>query len=69
MTVLPFNRGPGEPPHIDHVSNAILIEILVGLLELCIHEGEQDRPNAELERLTHQLQRLTERFNPPKGVA
>lgn len=62
-------RGPIDPPHIDATSWHLLVETLVGLLELCIHEGDSGRPNSELERLTQQLQRLTERFTPPKGVA
>jgi len=69
MTVVPFNRCPGEPPRIDQVSKTMLIETLVGFLELCIKEGESGRPNVELERLTQQLQRLAERHTPPKGVA
>lgn len=62
-------RGPIDPPHIDAASWRMLVETLVGLLELCIREGDSGRPNSELERLTQQLQRLTERFTPPKGAA
>ena len=62
-------RGPVDPPHIDATSLRLLVETLIGLLELCIHEGDSGAPNAELERLTRQLQRIAERFAPPKGVA
>ncbi|GAB3380418.1 hypothetical protein [Azotobacter armeniacus] len=71
MTVVPFKRGGsgGEPPHIDAESYTQLLDTLMGLFELCIKEGDQGRSITELERLTRQLERLVERFTPPKGAA
>ena len=70
--IVPFNRPTqqgAQSPHIDPASYVLLVETLIGLLELCIHEGDSGRPNAELERLTDQLQRLADRFTPPMGAA
>ena len=66
-------RGSGGPPaagaHIDSASYVLLVESLVGFLELRISEGDQGRHCAELERLTHKLENLAKRFTPPKGAA
>ena len=72
--VTPMKRkGNGGPPsagaHIDSTSYALLAETLIGFLELRIAEGDQGRHNDELERLTQQLERLAQRFTPPKGAA
>lgn len=74
MTIVTFKpKGGGkggQPPHIDADSYRLLVETLIGFLELCIHEGDSGRPNADLERLTQQLQRIAERFTrTPKGAA
>jgi len=65
--VTPMTRkGNGGPPsagaHIDSASYALLVETLIGFLELRIAEGDQGRHNDELERLTQQLERLAQRF-------
>ena len=66
-------KGRGGPPaadvHIDSTSYALLVETLVGYLELRIVEGDAGRPADELERLNNQLQALAQRFMPPKGAA
>ena len=72
--VTPIKRkGSGVPPttsaHIDSASYALLVETLIGFLELRISEGDQDRHCHELERLTQQLENLAQRFTPPKGAA
>lgn len=72
--VTPIRRkGAGGPPtagaHIDSASYALLVETLVGFLELRIAEGDAGRHCPELERLTQQLERFAQRFTPPKGVA
>lgn len=72
--VTPMKRkGNGGPPsagsHIDNASYALLVETLIGFLELRIAEGDQGRHNDELERLPQQLERLAQRFTPPKGAA
>ncbi|WKN20631.1 hypothetical protein [Azotobacter vinelandii] len=73
MTIVTFKpkRGGngGEPPHIDAESYTQLLDTLIGLFELCVKEGDQGRDITELERLTRQLERLAERFTPPKGAA
>ncbi|GAB3462883.1 hypothetical protein [Azotobacter salinestris] len=73
MSIVPFKskRGGngGEPPHIDNESYTQLLDTLIGLFELCVKESSQGRDITELERLTRQLERLTERFTPPKGAA
>ncbi|MDV7210121.1 hypothetical protein [Azotobacter beijerinckii] len=73
MTVVPFKPkgggNGGEPPHIDNESYRLLVDTLIAFFELCINEGDQGRDIAELERLTRQLERLAERFTPPKGAA
>lgn len=73
-TVTPIKRkGSGGPPsagaHIDSASYALLVETLVGFLELRIAEGDAGRHCAELERLTRQLESLASRFTSPKGAA
>lgn len=55
--------------HIDNASYALLVEILVGLLELRIAEGDTGNHCPELGRLTNQLERLAKRFTPPQGAA
>ncbi|MBV6753022.1 hypothetical protein KV580_22115 [Pseudomonas chlororaphis] len=65
--VTPMKRkSNGGPPsagaHIDSASYVLLVETLIGFLELCIAEGDAGHHCDELER-------LTERFTPPKGVA
>jgi hypothetical protein len=72
--VMPIRRkGTGGPPtagaHIDSASYALLVETLVGFLELRIAEGDVGRHRPELERLTDQLERLAKRFTPPQGAA
>ena len=72
--VTPIRRkGAGGPPtddaYIDSTSYALLVETLIGYLELRIAEGDAGRPADELERLNNQLQALAERFTPPKGAA
>ena len=66
-------RGGGGPPaagaHIDSDSYVLLVETLVGFLELRISEGDQGRHSDELERLTQKLESLAKRFTPPKGAA
>jgi hypothetical protein len=71
--VTPIRRkGAGGPPtagaHIDSASYALLVQTLVGLLELRIAEGDAGRHCPELERLTSQLERLAKRFTPPQGA-
>lgn len=73
-TVTPIKRkGNGGPPsagaHIDSASYALLVETLVGFLELRIAEGDAGRHCAELERLTRQLEGLAARFTSPMGAA
>lgn len=72
--VMPIRRkGTGGPPtagaHIDSASYTLLVETLVGFLELRIAEGDAGRHRPELERLTDQLERLAKRFTPPQGAA
>lgn len=72
--VTPIQRkGGGEPPsagaYIDSASYALLVEALIGLLELCVKEGDQCRHGIELPSLARQLEQVAERFTPPKGVA
>ncbi|WP_060538548.1 MULTISPECIES: hypothetical protein [Pseudomonas] len=66
-------KGAGGPPtagaYIDSASYTLLVESLVGFLELRIAEGEAGRHCPELERLTNQLERLAKRFTPPQGAA
>lgn len=66
-------RGSGGPPaagaHIDSASYVLLVETLVGFLELRISEGDQGRQCNELTRLTQKLESLAKRFTPPKGAA
>jgi len=73
-SVTPIKRkGSGVPPtkgaHIDSTSYALLVETLIGFLELRISEGDQGRQCNELERLTQKLESLAKRFTPPKGAA
>lgn len=72
--VTPINRkGSNAPPtigaHIDSASYALLVDTLIGFLELRISEGDQGRHCDELERLTQKLESLAKRFTPPKGAA
>lgn len=72
--VTPIKRkGSGGPPaagaYIDSASYVLLVEALVGFLELRISEGDQGRRCDELERLTQKLESLAKRFTPPKGAA
>ncbi|MBY8949008.1 hypothetical protein J1G35_24405 [Pseudomonas sp. SH10-3B] len=72
--VTPIKRkGSGGPPaagaYIDSASYVLLVEALVGFLELRISEGDQGRHCDELERLTQKLENLAKRFTPPKGAA
>jgi len=66
-------RGSGGPPaagaHIDSASYVLLVETLLGFLELRISEGDQGRQCNELTRLTQKLESLAKRFTPPKGAA
>lgn len=67
------SKGAGGPPtagaYIDSASYTLLVESLVGFLELRIAEGDAGRHCPELERLTNQLERLAKRFTPPLGAA
>jgi len=72
--VTPIKRKEGDGPphetaHIDSTSYALLVETLIGFLELRIAEGDKGRHCDELERLTQQLENLAKRFTPPKGAA
>ncbi|PWE45455.1 hypothetical protein [Pseudomonas prosekii] len=72
--VTPIKRkGSDGPPaagaHIDSASYVLLVETLVGFLELRISEGDQGRQCDELERLTQKLENLAKRLTPPKGAA
>lgn len=72
--VTPIKRkGDGGPSsagaHIDSASYVLLVETLIGLLELCVKEGDQCHHGIELLSLTRQLEQLAERFTPPKGAA
>ncbi|MFG0394308.1 hypothetical protein ACF8LH_10860 [Pseudomonas sp. zbq_4] len=72
--VTPIRRkGAGGPStagaYIDSPSYTLLVETLVGFLELRIAEGDAGRHCPELERLTQQLERLAKRFTPPQGAA
>lgn len=72
--VTPISRKGGDSPptvdaHIDSTSYALLVETLIGFLELRIAEGDQGRHCDELERLTKQLEKLAKRFTPPQGAA
>ncbi|KTT02144.1 hypothetical protein [Pseudomonas parafulva] len=72
--VTPIRRkGAGGPPtadaYIDTASYALLVETLVGFLELRIAEGDAGRHCPDLERLTNQLEQLAKRFTPPRGAA
>ena len=60
---------PTTGAHIDSTSYALLVETLVGFLELRISEGDQGRQCNELTRLTQKLESLAKRFTPPKGAA
>lgn len=70
--VTPIKRkGSSVPPttgaHID--SYVLLVETLVGFLELRISDADRGRHCDELERLTQKLENLAKRFTPPKGAA
>ncbi|MGV8903214.1 MAG: hypothetical protein ACOH2O_21435 [Pseudomonas sp.] len=72
--VTPIKRkGSGGPTtagaYIDSASYALLVETLIGYLELRIAEGDVGRRCDELERLNRQLECLAQRFTPPKGAA
>ena len=72
--VTPIKRkGAGEPPretaYIDSTSYALLVETLIGFLELRIKQHDEGRHDDELGRLTHQLESLAKRFTPPQGAA
>ncbi|WP_028699097.1 hypothetical protein [Pseudomonas monteilii] len=72
--VTPIRRkGAGGPPtagaYIDSASYTLLVETLVGFLELRVAEGDAGRHGPELERLTNQLEWLAKRFTPPQGAA
>ncbi|PWB33753.1 hypothetical protein DCO48_08840 [Pseudomonas sp. SDI] len=72
--VTPIRRKcAGGPPtagaYIDSASYALLVQTLVGFLELRIAEGDAGRHCPELERLTNQLEGLAKRFTPPQGAA
>ncbi|MFB1633061.1 hypothetical protein [Pseudomonas sp. AP-1] len=72
--VTPIRRkDAGGPPtagaYIDSASYTLLVETLVGFLELRNAEGDAGGQCPELERLTNQLERLVKRFTPPQGAA
>lgn len=68
-----MRKGSGGPPsagaHIDSASYALLVETLIGYLELRIAYGDAGQQCDELERLNNQLQALAQRFTPTKGAA
>lgn len=71
-SVIPIKRkGNGGPPitsaHIDRVSYLLLVDILIGFLELRITEGNAGRFCPELESLSKRLESLAERFTPFGG--
>lgn len=72
--VMPIRRsGAGGPPtpgaYIDGASYDLLVQTLIGYLELRIAYGDAGHLADELERLNNQLQTLAQRFTPPKGAA
>ena len=71
--VTPIKRKVGGPPstgaHIDSASYVLLVKALIGLLELCVKEGDQCLHGIALLSLARQLEQLAERFTPPKGAA
>jgi len=68
MTVVPFNRGGGEPPHIDARSFRLLCDAQIEARVIADEEADPMR-RADLERLAGQLLALVERLMPPKGAA
>ncbi|NWD54446.1 hypothetical protein HX878_06770 [Pseudomonas veronii] len=72
VTPIKPKGGGGQPAagaHIDSASYVLLVETLIGFLELRISEGDQGHHCDELERLTQKLENLAKRFTPPKGAA
>ncbi len=70
--VIPIKRKcnggqPSADAHIDNASYALLVETMIGFMELFISEGDAGRHCDELGRLTLQLDRLARRFISPKG--
>ncbi|TBW32189.1 hypothetical protein E0E54_19815 [Azotobacter chroococcum] len=68
MTAVPFNRGGGEPPHIDARSFRLLCDAQIEARVLADEETDPQR-RADLERLAGQLLALVERLMPSKGAA
>lgn len=68
MTVIPFNRGGGEPLHIDEASHLLLLALLSDLV--AVRDGEPDPQRAaRLQAITTDLGKIVERFEPPQGAA
>lgn len=71
--VVPIQRKcnggqPSADAHIDSASYGLLVETLVGFLELGIAECDAGRHCDELTRLTLQLHRVAQRFKSPRRV-
>ena len=69
--VIPIKRKcnggqPSADAHIDNASYALLVETMIGFMELFISECDAGRHCDELGRLTFQLDRLARRFRSPK---
>lgn len=70
--VIPIKRKcnggqPSADAHIDNASYALLVETMIGFMELFISEGDAGRHCDELGRLTFQLYRLARRLRSPTG--
>lgn len=71
--VIPLTRKvngslPSVDAHIDSASHALLVETLIGFVELFLAEGDAGRHCDELARLTLQLDRVARRFTSPRGA-
>lgn len=71
--VIPIKRKcngghPSADAHIDSASYGLLVETLIGFLELGIAEGDAGRHCDELVRLTFQLHRVARRFTSKGAV-
>lgn len=71
--IIPIKRKcngsrPSADAHIDNASYALLVETMIGFMELFISEGDAGCHCDELERLPLQLDRLARRFTSPRGA-